>query len=238
MEYSQAEPPPCAQPITECRWIPLGRSPSTKYSALNRNFLFPFGFASVYWQVERRLFQSVYGFWSSAYLGALRSIRQDPYDNDIFPTQWLAKHYGQVHGIQQREKMKRFLFCLFTLNRELKARVQQLAEIFNHWRFIACWADTNCLRLPTEEQEKELLQKGQEVLFKCVDEFLENYMHSRIARYTEYASDALEEAFSSLRPDLTRRIQKLVQRDVRVWVIMLKIKVALSYNKIYSSPPL
>ncbi|KDQ32232.1 hypothetical protein PLEOSDRAFT_165485 [Pleurotus ostreatus PC15] len=106
-----------------------------------------------------------------------------------------------------------------------EARAQQLAEIFNHWRFIACWADTNCLRLPTEEQEQELLQKGQEVLFKCVDEFLENYMHSRIARYAEYASDALEEVFSSLRPDLTRRIQKLVQRDVRVWVIMSKIKL-------------
>ncbi|KAF9486648.1 hypothetical protein BDN71DRAFT_1564216, partial [Pleurotus eryngii] len=245
MDYSQVEhysqdmdAPPCAQPITESRWIPLGRSHNTKFSCFAPNFLFPFDFATISWQVERRLFKSVYGFWSSAYLGALRSIRRDPYDEAIFPTLWLAKHYGQVHGLQPRKKIKLFLSRLFTLNKELKARAQQLAEVFNHWRFIACWADTNCLRLPTEEQEKELLRKGQEVLLTCVDEFLENYMHSRIAHYTKLASDALEEAYASLKPDLKKKIQKLVQRDVLVWVLMSKMKVALSYNKMYGSQPL
>ncbi|KAF9486707.1 hypothetical protein BDN71DRAFT_1514714 [Pleurotus eryngii] len=242
MDYSddnaEAHAPPCAQPVTDCRWIPFGHSPPYKFSCFDRNFLFPFHFASVSWQVERKLFKSVYGFWSSAYFGALKSIRQDPYDNAIFPTEWLAKHYGQVHGMQERKKIRLFLSCLFTLNRELKARAQQLAEVLNHWRFIACWADTNCLRLSTEEQEKELLRKGQEVLLVCVDEFLENYMHSRIARYTKLASDALEEASLLLKPNLKKKIQILVQRDVLVWVLISKMKVALSYNKIYSSPPL
>ncbi|KAF9490719.1 hypothetical protein BDN71DRAFT_1434503 [Pleurotus eryngii] len=89
------------------------------------------------WQVECKLFKSVYGFWSSAYFGALKK--------------WLAKHYGQ--GTESKGTAAR-----------------------------------------REEQEKELLQKGQEVLLICVDEFLENYMHFRIARYTKLASDTLEEA--------------------------------------------
>ncbi|KAF9489495.1 hypothetical protein BDN71DRAFT_1435359 [Pleurotus eryngii] len=134
MDYSddnaEVHAPPCAQPVTDCRWIPFGHSPPYKFPCFNCNFLFPFHFASVSWQVEHKLFKSVYGFWSSAYFGALKK--------------WLAKHYRQ--GTES---------------------AQQLAEVLNHWRFVACWADINCLHLSTEEQEKELLRKRQKVLLNC-----------------------------------------------------------------------